>query len=430
MRLFVRETTKFKTSTLKLFIHRNLDEGTTPAAIVPFVLRRGCRGFPTHRDISRELEQLYGASLGVDILKSGERQILCFRLDCLGERFKKGRRSPLDRALSLLSNIVWNTVDEGGNQFSTASFELEKRNLRRMVEAIIDEKMRYASERLIQEMCREEPYAVHEYGTLETIDELTNEAAFEGYQKLLRTAPMDIFVVGDLTLDQVEEMVLSRVPFADRNGPFSKIKPPIRKRPGRGRTVIEEHDVNQAKLAMGYRTDVFPDDTRYPALLVGNSILGGGTFSKIFKNVREKKQLAYYTHSMMERVKGLIFIHSGIDSQQFSAAVKVIKKQVSDLRSGRITDDELDGAKKALVNRFRTIEDSAGRMINDALEILIAGRRQSGATMLRALPKVDLDQVVDACDGIRLDTTFFLREAEGASHATRTAARSSMGRLP
>ena len=56
----------------------------------PFVLGRGCRTYPTLRDIARRLEELYGAIFSADVVKIGERQLIELGLSRAG---REGPRS-------------------------------------------------------------------------------------------------------------------------------------------------------------------------------------------------------------------------------------------------------------------------------------------------------------------------------------------------
>ena len=46
--------------------------------------------------------------------------------------------------------------------------EQEKRNLKQRIQSVYDDKMRYASVRLVEEMCKGEPYAIQLNGELDT----------------------------------------------------------------------------------------------------------------------------------------------------------------------------------------------------------------------------------------------------------------------
>ena len=64
-------------------------------------------------------------------------------------------------------------------------------------------------------------------------------------------------------------------------------------------------DVVQGKLCMGFSTGIKPTDSDYPALMVANSIFGGGAHSKLFNNVREKLSLCYYASGSLDKTKAL-----------------------------------------------------------------------------------------------------------------------------
>ena len=79
VRLHLCETDKFKSLTCKVFIQQDLKgKDATSTALLPLLLRRGSQKFPSTLHIARELEDLYAAELGSDVLKIGERQILEF----------------------------------------------------------------------------------------------------------------------------------------------------------------------------------------------------------------------------------------------------------------------------------------------------------------------------------------------------------------
>ena len=63
----------------------------------------------------------------------------------------------------MLSDIVLHPATEG-NGFLSSIVESEKRALLQRIEATYDDKMRYANERLIEEMCKVEPYRLSANG--------------------------------------------------------------------------------------------------------------------------------------------------------------------------------------------------------------------------------------------------------------------------
>ena len=98
-RVYVHPTKKFKSTVVRLYVHQPLGDDITPLALLPFVLRRGCRRYPTMRKITAFLDDLFGASMSVDVLKIGERQVMVFRFDGINDRFSPKRIGALPKAL-------------------------------------------------------------------------------------------------------------------------------------------------------------------------------------------------------------------------------------------------------------------------------------------------------------------------------------------
>ena len=117
-------------------------------------------------------------------------------------------------------------------------------------------------------------------------------------------------------------------------------------------------DVNQARIALGYRHGITYADPRYEALLLMNGVLGGFSHSKLFQNVREKASMAYSVHSSVERTKGLLFISAGIGPEKETEALRIIEEQVAAMRRGEITDDEISATVSTILSSNEMLEDN------------------------------------------------------------------------
>ena len=128
------------------------------------------------------------------------------------------------------------------------------------------------------------------------------------------------------------------------------------------RVIEEAMDVTQGKLAMGFRTGgqtCWEKD--YPALVLCNAIFGGTTLSKLFLNVREKLSLCYYASSMLEKMKGLVLVSSGIEFDKYRQARDEIMTQLDNIRAGKIEDWELEGARRTVVSSPLAALDAQAR---------------------------------------------------------------------
>ena len=164
-------------------------------------------------------------------------------------------------------------------------------------------------------------------------------------------------------------------------------------------------DVTQGKLALGFRTGgttCWEED--YPALVMCNAIFGGTTLSKLFLNVREKLSLCYYASSMLEKMKGLMLVSSGIEFDKYETARDEILAQLEAVRRGEIADWELEGARRTL--------DDQGRQEEFWLGQAAAGLDTTIEELCARFETVTREQVAAAAQKLELDTIYFLKGKE------------------
>ncbi len=188
----------------------------------------------------------------------------------------------------------------------------------------------------------------------------------------------------------------------------------VQKNIGDVRYVKEELDVSQGKLVLGYRTGVTYADDDYFPLLVYNGILGSFPHSKLFQNVREKANLAYYTYSRLEKHKGLMLISSGIEVDNYERALEIIHRQLSDMTRGDFTKEDLENTRSGLRNQFLVEEDSQSLVVNRVLDDMLVGREENTTELLKRLDAVSREDVARVSANVCLDTVYFLTKKGGA----------------
>src|SRR5699024_8027371 len=125
--------------------------------------------------------------------------------------------------------------------------------------------------------------------------------------------------------------------------------------------IVEKQSIQQAKLHIGYRTNITFSEKDYFALHVFNGLFGGFPSSKLFINVREKNSLAYYAASRIESHKGLLFVFSGIAPKDFQKAREIIELQMVEMKEGNFSDSDLNETKELIVNQLlETLDNPQG----------------------------------------------------------------------
>lgn len=415
--LHVCSSTKFKTTTFVLYIGQELKpETVTKTALLPAVLQRGTQTTPTTIELKRKLDDLYGAILFSDVFKRGEHHLIEFGLEIANEQYLQDKPALLEEGLSFLMEVLFNPLTEG-DAFNASYVEAEKKNLRQKIESLQDDKIRYAAQRMVEEMCKGEPYALFNHGRLEDLEQIDAANLYTYYQEVINTCPIDLYCVGNVSTEQVARLLRDRLtPYTAgqrKEIPLPSVTHEVKEE----KVVVDRLNVKQGKLNIGCRTQMGITSPDYPALVVYNGILGGFPHSKLFRNVREKASLAYYCSSRLESYKGLLIIQSGIEIANFQQTVDIIKEQLEAMRQGKIDPLELEKTKATLANAYKEQQDRSYDLINFHYQSVLIGRERTLDELLQGIQRVTKEDIVRVAQKVQLDTIYFLRDQEGNADA-------------
>jgi predicted Zn-dependent peptidase len=404
-------TKKYKTNTFVLRLKAPLQEETVSLrALLPYVLQSATQTLASTMEVRQYLEEMYGASLSVDVGKKGDYHVMSFYMDVVNEKYLQDKAPLLEKALALLSDILLQPlVVEGG--FSTSIVENEKRSLIQRIQSVFDDKLRYANERLIEEMCKNEAYHLNANGKVEDVQKIDNKMLYTYYQQMLQSDCKDIYIIGDVQENDCVEMV-SKYFALPACAPVKHEKDTTRVEV-KEKEVIEEQDIHQGKLHIGYRTYTSYCDQDYYALQVFNGIFGGFSHSKLFINVREKNSLAYYAASRYESHKGLLMVMAGIEAGNYEKAVTIIKEQMKAMKDGDFTEEEITQTKAVICNQLLETIDTPRGTIEMMYHNVAAGCERPMSEWVANVEKVTREEIIAVANKVELDTIYFLKGTEG-----------------
>ena len=402
-------TNKFKSAYLSLTLLCPLDKDTAgPNALIPALLRRGTAVHPDMESLSAALDELYGGAIEPSVRKKGETQCVGFVASLIDDSFAPGGEKLLEPVADLLGELICDPATERG-RFVPAYFESEKTNLIDAIRSLINDKRDYADSRLLREMCAGEPYGIPRLGDEKSAEKLQLQKLHAQYGQLIAASQLELFYSGSASWDRVAHALLSAFSTLPRDN--IKYAAAAQNHPAREevRTVTESLDVTQGKLGMGFSCG--SSDTA--ALLMGNTLFGGSSNSKLFLNVREKLSLCYYASSLYHRQKGLITVSSGIEFQNYQRAYDEIMAQLEAVQKGELEDWELEGARSTLLNNYATVGDSQGKLENFYLGQAATGQHETPADLARAIQDMTAERICRAMSTVKLDTVYFLKGKEG-----------------
>ena len=406
IRLHKIKTNKYKTNLMSVFLTSKLSrDDITKKALILTVLRRGTNNLKTQEEISKKLEELYGASFDCGIDKLGDKHVLKFYVESLNEQYLYQKEDILSQSLNILFDIVFNPLLENG-AFKQEYIDEEKQNLRIIIEGQKDNKAAYATQRCIEEMYKEKPYGLYKYGYVEDLEKIDSKNLYEAYLNLIKTCKIDIFVSGDFDEKTLEEKVKSnqqiskleprKVEYLDEESESSNTQ--------EENVVRENMQISQGKLNIGL--DVLSDNKS--AVSVYNAILGGGANSKLFQNVREKASLAYSAGSIYIKPKSKIIIKTGIEHKNYDKALQIIKEQIDDMKNGKFSDEDIQHAKELIIASFKAMQDEQDSEISFYFGREIQKESKDIDKQIKEVSEVTKQNIVDVANKIKINTIFFL----------------------
>ena len=406
IRLHKIKTNKYKRNLMSVFLTSKLSrDDITKKALILTVLRRGTNNLKTQEEISKKLEELYGASFDCGIDKLGDKHVLKFYVESLNEQYLYQKEDILSQSLNILFDIVFNPLLENG-AFKQEYIDEEKQNLRIIIEGQKDNKAAYATQRCIEEMYKEKPYGLYKYGYVEDLEKIDSKNLYEAYLDLIKTCKIDIFVSGDFDEKTLEEKVKSnqqiskleprKVEYLDEESESSNTQ--------EENVVRENMQISQGKLNIGL--DVLSDNKS--AVSVYNAILGGGANSKLFQNVREKASLAYSAGSIYIKPKSKIIIKTGIEHKNYEKALQIIKEQIDDMKNGEFSDEDIQHAKELIIASFKSMQDEQDSEISFYFGREIQKESKDIDKQIKEVSEVTRQNIVDVANKIKINTIFFL----------------------
>lgn len=413
IKLHCIKTNLYKTDITCVIITTPLKRETvTKNALIPFMLRRGTQKLKSQYEINKELENMYGASFNCGIDKMGDNVILKFYIESISNEYALNGENILKENIENILDIVFNPIQKNG-VLNKDFLEVEKNNLKDVIESKIDDKDAYAFDNCISAMYGEKGYGLYKYGYSEDISAITIEEISEYYNWLIQNSKIDIFVSGNIDEEDIKNLLNNnenlkrlrpRIENYILNNEYTESKPKVEK----VNEIQETMDVTQGKLVLGL--DVSIDIENLQAVgMVYNAILGDGANSMLFQNVREKAGLAYSAKSLFIKQKLNIFIRCGIQIENYEKALDIIKVQLENIKKGEFTEEDVNNAKKYLISGIKNVEEEQDTEIVYYIGQEIAKTNMSLEEYMKKIEKVSKDDVINFANSVNLNTVYFLR---------------------
>jgi len=265
----------------------------------------------------------------------------------------------INSGLDIVSDLILNP------RFDDKDFEKEKKIIVEEIKMYHDNPAYYVPEK-IKEMLYKKPFGESIAGGEEIIKNLTRSEARSLFNSVYTTDSMILAVVGDADFADICKK-------AEKIYPATKRKLIEFKAPRLNKEKIEKRrGLEQAHFVFGFHTPTMQEKKRY-AYEAAMAYLADGMSSVLFREIREKRSLAYAVKGNLEsgRDYGYAAIYSGTQKEKIKEIKEIILKEFKNLKNLKLKD--LNEAKEQLIGNKKVVEEDSTMAMNILLEEEIAG---------------------------------------------------------
>jgi len=228
-----------------------------------------------------------------------------------------------------------------------------------------------ASRRWWQTAFPEHPYGRESKGTLESVPRITAADLREYVRRVFARNELKVSIVGDVdakTAGMLIDRAFGALPAKNDLKPIANATPT-----GLGKRIVINVDVPQAVVTFGGQ-GIARQDPEFMAAYIVNHILGGGSFSsRLYREVREKRGLAYGVSDSLVWFRRAAVMLGGTATRydRTADALAVIEQEVKRMAEEGPTPEELAAAKSFLKGSYALSLDTSGKIAAQLTQIQI-----------------------------------------------------------
>jgi predicted Zn-dependent peptidase len=274
-----------------------------------------------------------------------------------------------------------------------AEIDRERTVVQQEIRRAYDQPGAWASELLSRATFGDQPIGWPIAGSLETVEALTRDDMAGHVRTHYVPSNTVLSVAGNTT--HAEVMRHAEALFTGMQGAPSPAPPPAETAFAPERVVVETREIAPCNMGIAVHALARLDPDRF-ALNIMNTILGRGMSSRLFKEVRERRGLAYSVGSGVSRYNdtGALSVSAGVTLEHLEEATRVTRDELFKLTREPVGEDELTKARDYSTGNFRLGLESTMALAQRAGEaLLMTGEIETVEEVVEALAAVTADDV-------------------------------------
>jgi len=302
-----------------------------------------------------------------------------------------------DVAKEMVSDIVANPL------INDNDVDLEKKIVLQELSMIENEPESYIHDLASQNLWRGHKLSQDEGGKIEIVKGLGSKELRHYYEERYGIPNLAVFAAGNVDIE--DTVAWAEEKFDPMSGKM-EIK---RQRPN-----VPEASYNFSKnksehchVAMSFPA-YDPDHKDRAAATLLSAVIGSGTSSRLFQEVREKKALVYSVYCTTEQYcdAGALSTYMSCTNENVIEAMETSAKVFADIKKEGLAKDELDRAKKLLKGAIvRSMESTERRMYRLGRDYMLNGKVLTLSERLKILTNVTEEQAMRVADDVLKSST-------------------------
>ena len=406
--LHIIKTNLYKTITVKIFFREEaLKENITKRNFLSRMMMLGSNDYKTKVELTKAEQNLYAVNIASTNRRIGNYLDTGISLKVLHDKYTE--EGNFLKSLDLLNSIIFNPKVDN-NAFDEVDFNTVYEEYKADLESLVENKMSYALIKGLEATAKDSVISYRGIGYLEDLEKITKENLFDYYKEVINHNYVDIFVLGDVLEEEINNIIREKFKINTfKKKPINALVNPLRV--SRVKTIKEKTVAEQDNLIITLSLNNLTDYERNYPLSLYNAILGGGSESLLFREIREKNSLAYYVSSTPNKLDNLIIIRAGITKDKSMDAVNIIKKILKDLEKGKIDDDRIEKAKEYYTSAIDDIIESPFQIIESYYMIELLGVDDI-ETKRKKMLKVTKDEIIAVAKKVKINTVYILEGSD------------------
>ncbi len=350
------KTNKFKSVAGKLYFKSPITkEKMTYRAVLRSILLESCKKYNTPEKLYIKALENYDAYYSASSSRYGNYHINSFSFSSLIDKYTE--EGNLDEVVDTFCEIIFNPLVENG-AFDKETFDLIVSTNKANLEKIKESSDVYAERMTYKNLNQNKPYTF--MSEIKYLDEMTPESLYKDYLSMLEESEIELILAGNIELDNpIIEKITSKI---KNNKTFNK-QLMITNDDEKDELIKIKDKASGTQNILNiimYLKNVSDYELNYVAPIY-RIILGGGSFSRLFKIIREENSLAYYSFARYEKDDSLMAVMMGIEKENYDKTFKLTCEVIDSMK--KVDEKELKEAKQALISSLLESQDSITNVI-------------------------------------------------------------------